>query len=202
MKRSLLKLLGVALAAAWLLTGCATSYVVDNTVQSFSSLPALPAQAGYRFERLPLQQAPGQTQLEAWADPALHAAGLRRDDANPHFSVQVTGRLQATLSPWADPWDRWGGWGVGFRHHGFGYGMGGPWGPLSDSPWYHREVGVIVRELPGNRVVFESHAINDGPWLDSAEVFPGMFSAALQGFPNPPAGPRQVNVQVGAPAKP
>jgi hypothetical protein len=204
MKRSLLKLLGLAVSAAWLLAGCATSYLLDNTVQSFSNLPSLPAQAGYRFDRLPLQQSPGQAQLEAWADPALHAAGLRRDDANPHYAVQVTGRLDATVSPWDDPWRRggWGGWGIGMRHHGFGFGVGGPWGPMGDSPWYHREVAVIVRELPGNRVVFESHATNDGPWLDNVAVFPAMFSAAMQGFPNPPAGPRQVNVQVGAARQP
>jgi hypothetical protein len=201
MKRSFLRLAGVLIAAAWLLAGCASTYTLDNTVQSFSSLPALPAQASYRFDRLPSQQAPGQAQLEAWADPALHAAGLRRDDANPHYTVQVTGRLEATLSPWADPWRGWGGWGFGFHHHGFGLGMGGPWGPMADSPWYHREVAVIVRELPGGRVVFESHATNDGPWLDNAAVFPAMFSAAMQGFPNAPTGPRQVNVTIGEPAK-
>src|SRR3569832_5585 len=99
MKRSFLRLAGVLIAAAWLLAGCASTYTQDNTVQSFYSLPALPAQASYRFARLPSQQAPGQAQLDAWADPARHAAGLRRDDANPHYTVQVTGRLEATLSP-------------------------------------------------------------------------------------------------------
>jgi hypothetical protein len=202
MKRSWPTLLGVAVIAAWLLTGCATSYTLDSTVQSFSNLPALPAQASYRFDRLPSQQSPGQAQLEAWADPALHAAGLRRDDSNPHYAVQVTARMDATISPFDDPWrpgwGGWGGWGMGFHHRG----MGGPWGPLGDSPWYHREVAVIVRELPGSRVVYESHAINDGPWLDNLAVFPAMFSAAMQGFPNPPAGPRQVNVQIGAAKQP
>jgi hypothetical protein len=67
-----------------------------------------------------------------------------------------------------------------------------------ESPWYRREVGVFVRELGSNRVVFESHAVNDGPWLDPNAAFPAMFEAALQGFPNPPAGPRQVNIQLGS----
>jgi len=66
-----------------------------------------------------------------------------------------------------------------------------------EPPWYHREVGVIMRELSSNRVVFESYAANDGPWLDGTEVFPAMFEAALQGFPQPPAGPRQVEIPVG-----
>lgn len=196
MKRSLLKLLLATLAAAFLLSGCASGYLLENDVQSFSSLPAMPAQASYRFDRLPSQQSPAQAQLEAWADPALHAAGLRRDDASPRYTVQVTGTLLPTLSPWADPWLWGGGWGMGFRHHGFGFGMGGPWGPL-EQPWYHREVAVIVRELPANRVVFESHAVSDGPWTDNTAVFPAMFSAAMQGFPNPPAGPRRVDIQIG-----
>jgi hypothetical protein len=46
-------------------------------------------------------------------------------------------------------------------------------------------------------VVFESHASSDGPWLDNTGVFPAMFDAAMQGFPNPPAGPRQVAIQIG-----
>jgi hypothetical protein len=198
MKRSVPRLLGLGLAAAsLLLSGCATSYVLDNTVQSFSGLPALPAQPTYRFERLPSQQAPAQAQLEAMADAALHKAGLRRDDANPRYSVQLTARLQPMLSPWASPWD--GGWGIGLggRRHGFGLGFGFG-GRLSsmESPWYHREAGVIVRELPSNRVVYESQASNDGPWSSSTAVFPAMFEAALHGFPNPPLGPRQVNIQI------
>ena len=195
MKRSLPRLLGLCVAV-WLLAGCASTFLVDNNVQSFSSLTALPAQPTYRFDRLPSQQEPGQAQLEAMADAALHRAGLRRDDANPRYAVQVSGRLQPTLSPWADPWRWGGGWGIGYHRRGLGLGFGGPWGGL-ESPWYHREVAVVVRELPSNRVVFESHASHDGPWLDNSTVFPAMFQAALQGFPNPPPGPRRVDVQVG-----
>jgi hypothetical protein len=199
MKQSLLKLLGLAFVATWLLSGCATSYLLDNNVQSFSSLTALPAQPSYRFERLPSQQAPGQAQLEAMADGVLHKAGLRRDDANPLYTVQVSARLDRVLSPWAGPWDGWGwggGWGMGVRHGGFGLGIGGPFGRM-ESPWYHREVAVIIRELASNRVVFETHAVNDGPWMDDNSVFPAMFEAALEGFPQPPAGPRRVDIQVG-----
>jgi len=195
MKRSLAGLLGLCVAAL-LLAGCASTFVVDSSVRSFSSLTALPAQPTYRFERLPSQQEPGQAQLEAMADAALHRAGLRRDDANPRYAVQVSGRLQPTLSPWADPWRWGGGWGVGYHRRGLGLGFGGPWGGL-ESPWYHREVAIVVRELPSNRVVFESHASNDGPWLDNNTVFPAMFQAAMQGFPNPPQGPRRIDIQVG-----
>lgn len=181
------------------LAGCATGYLLDNQVQSFSQLQAVPAQPTYRFERALSQQAdPAQQALEALADPALHKAGLRRDDAAPRYTVQVSARTDRTLSPYYDPWDRWGwgGWGIGFGGPHVGIGLGGPW-PRADSYWFHREVSVIVRELASNRVVYETHAVNDGPWLDNRTVLPAMFDAAMQGFPNPPAGPRRVDIQVG-----
>ncbi|MBG9389645.1 DUF4136 domain-containing protein [Caenimonas aquaedulcis] len=196
MKSTVLRLCAAPLAAcALLLAGCATSIQLDNTVQSFSSLPALPSPATYRFERLPSQQAPQQVEMENLADPALHKAGLSRDDANPRFSVQITARLQPVLSPWSDPWGGFAGWGR--RGRGFGFGIGGRLGDM-ESPWYHREVGVVVRELSSGKVVFESRASNDGPWSSNTTVFPAMFEAALQGFPNAPAGPRQVNIQVAS----
>jgi hypothetical protein len=184
----------LALGAVLLLAACASTYTLDNTVQSFSQLGALSAPATYRFERLPSQQDPAHAQLEGMADTALHAVGLKRDDAAPRYSVQIAARTAETLSPWADPWDRFG-WGFGGgwgwrRHAGVGFGM------HYESPWYHREVNVLVRELATNKVVYESRAISDGPYFDAAKVFPAMFQAALQGFPNPPQGPRQVNIPI------
>jgi hypothetical protein len=199
MNRAPLKLLGWMVVATALLSGCATGYLLDNNVQSFSYLTALPAQPGYRFERLPSQQAPFQAALEAFADAPLFSAGLRRDDANPVYSVQVSARVDRVLSPWADPWSGWGwggygGWGMG-RYGGIGFGTGFGWG--REPPWYHREVAVIIREISSGRVVYETHASNEGPWLDDAQVFPAMLQAALQGFPQPPAGPRRVDIPVG-----
>jgi hypothetical protein len=194
MIRSHLRLLGFALLAAWLLSGCATGYLLDNDVQAFSSLTALPAQPTYRFERLPSQQVPGQAELEAMAAPALQQAGLRRDDANARYSVQVSGVIHRILSPWSSSW-RYGAWGGPLRHH---FGIGGTGLSGMDEPyWYRREVSVIVRELASNRAVFETHGVNDGPWVDDRAVFGAMFQAALQGFPNPPSGLRRVNIQVG-----
>jgi len=187
-----------AAAAALLLCGCAGTYLLDNQVQSFSQLPALPAQPTFRFERTLSQQAdPVQQALEGLADPALFKAGLRRDDAAPHFSVQVSARTEQVFSPYQDPYWGWGGgWSVGFGGHHGAIGFGGPWRGL-DSYWFRREVSIVIRELPANRVVFESHATNDGPVLDNRVVLPAMFDAALQGFPNPPPGPRRVDVQLG-----
>jgi len=179
------------------LAGCASTYTLDSTVQSFTQVPSLGVPATYRFERLPSQQDPLHAQLEALADPALNAAGLKRDDANPRYSVQVGARTQPTLSPFADPFPPYGwGWGGfgGWRHRHYGVGIGMHY----EAPWYHREVNVVIRELATNRVVYESRAVSDGPFFESSKVFPAMFQAAMQGFPNPPAGPRTVNVQIAS----
>jgi hypothetical protein len=195
-----LRLLAATALAAFVLSGCATGYLLDNQVQSFSQLAALPAAPTYRFERTLSQQAdPTQQGLEALADPALHRAGLRRDDATPRFSVQVGARVERVLSPYASPWDTpwgWGGWGLGYGGRHFGVGLGGPW-PAMQSTWIQREVSVILRDLGTNRVVYETRAVNEGPWLDNRTVLAAMFEAALQGFPASPAGPRRVDIQVG-----
>jgi hypothetical protein len=199
MKSSFLRFTGaLAALALLLLTGCATTYTLDNTVQSFSQIPALPQPATYRFERLPSQQSVEQQQLEAFADPALNAAGMKRDDANPRYSVQIGARVSPTISPFADPWGPYGAFGFGAwgRHRHWGMGLG--WGYPPEPSWFHREVNVVVRDLGSNKVVYESRAINDGPYFGAEHVLPAMFSAALQGFPNPPPGPRQVNIQVGS----
>jgi hypothetical protein len=193
MNRSVLRLLGLVLLG-WLLSACTGGYLLDNDVQAFSSLTSLPAQPSYRFERLPSQQVPAQAALEAMADPALHGAGLRRDDANPRYSVQVGGEIHRILSPWSSNW-RYGAWGGPLRRH---FGIGGTGLSGFDEPyWYRREVTVILRELPTNKVVFETHGVNDGPWVDDQAVFGAMFQAAMQGFPAPAPGHRLVNIQVG-----
>ncbi|WHZ13029.1 MAG: putative lipoprotein transmembrane [Burkholderiaceae bacterium] len=170
-----------------LLAGCATTLLVDSNVQSFSTLPALPAGATYRFERLPSQQAAGaaQAELEAMAEPALAHVGLQRDDAHPRYGVEVGARVEPMLSPWAYAWGP--GWGWGWR---------GFWGPPPEPPWYHRRVSVVIRDLHDHQVVYETRAVHDGPWPDSRRILPVMFAAALEGFPTPPSGARQVDIRI------
>ncbi|MDM0024747.1 DUF4136 domain-containing protein [Variovorax saccharolyticus] len=211
------KILAVLLAAT-ALSGCATRWVVDSDVRTFSSMAGVPAGATYRFERLPSQQVEEATQqqLEAMAGAALDGVGLRRDDAAPQLSALIGARVSAELSPWADPWlvggpwfgpgPGWGcagAWGCGRGWGGWGgprgwYG-GGWYGPAfgpPPTPWFAREVSIVLRELPSNRVVFETHARNDGPYSNSATILPVMFQASLQGFPNPPLGVRRVNIEI------
>jgi len=189
----------VVLVVTALLAGCASTLRMDNTVQSFSTLTEVPAASGYRYERLPSQrQDAAQPRLEAIADAALARVGLRRDDASPTFTVQVWSRMQYAVSPWAQPrWGGWSGWGgVGLGSHqglGLGMGIGFPIGGI-DSPWYQREVGLILREAASGRVVYETHAFHEGYWIDPARAWPALLEAALQGFPQPPAGVRRVDI--------
>lgn len=198
MKR-LLPIVLLALA----LTGCATRWVVDSNVRSFSSLEAVPAQATYRFERLPSQQAgeASQQRLEAMAEAALERVGLRRDDADARYTAQVGASVTVVLSPWADPWFHGGGpWPYGPYWAG-----GGFWGPAFLPPadtWYAREVSIVLRELPSHRVVYETRARNDGPYATSRDVLPVMFQAALEGFPTPPTGERRVDIELRPAAAP
>lgn len=203
---------------AAVLSGCATSWTVDSNVSSFARPPGPTAPATYRFERLPSQQVQEATQLEleAMAGMAMAAVGLTRDDASPRYSAQIHARVSVEASPWADPWF-YGGWGP---RYGYGYGRPWPYGPYGPyygrgwyggyggwygpayNPWYSREVSVVLRELPGNRIVYETRASNDGPYSANGPVFAAMFQAAMQGYPNPPAGLRRVDVTIptGQPA--
>jgi hypothetical protein len=204
MKRAFSALLLVAT-----LSGCATSWVVDSDVKSFSSLGTVPPGATYRFERLPSQQADTarQESLEAMAGAALDKVGLRRDDARPQYSAQIGARVTAGLSPWADPWLYNGPWGYGYgggygrRWYGGGWYGGPAFMPPAANPWYEREVSIVLREVGSNRVVYETRARNDGPYNVSATILPVMFQAALQGFPNPPQGERRVNIDLATAKK-
>ena len=201
MKRSLLAIIFVA---SWL-TGCASVWRIDNDVRTFSSLPGIPT-AGYRFERLPSQQmAPdAQTQIEAMAESALAKVGLRRDDAAAAYTVQATARVQqdwrgSPADPFYDPFfGPWPGFGLS---HGYVFaGRGGAsfglmFGGL-ESPYYRREVSLLMRELATGKLVYETHAAHDGRWADSRVVLPAMFDAAVSGFPAAPEGQRRVNVDV------
>lgn len=194
---------------ALLLSGCAAMNQLGSDVQTQSSLKSLPV-AGYRFERLPSQQAPelaqNQSALEAMAQKALALVGLKRDDAKPGYSVLVGARVQRDqrVSMWDDPFygNRFN---VGFTNvrgrsgiRGGVYFGGGGFYPRYD-PTLHREVSVVMRDLSTGQVVYESQAFNDSLWADSNAVFPLMFEAAVSGFPTPPSGRRMVNINVTPP---
>lgn len=182
-------LLAVTLVAA--LAGCATSSP-QATVQVFTAQPAL-AGATYRFERLPSQAAqPGQVELEAAADGLLARGGLRRNEAAPSLSVQLTssqdlgGRIGGSPSV---------GLGIGGGSFGsaIGIGLGFPIGGGGYQQPSQR-VDVVLRDVASGRVVFQSQASGG-----SGATPVSLLEAALRDFPNTPPGTRQLPLASAAP---
>ena len=188
--------------SALLLGGCAGMRVVDTDVRSFVTPPGIQAGASYRFERLPSQQADAaaQARLEAMTNAALAKVGLVRQDSGADYSVQVAASLR--VDPYA-PWDQpYGGrlsLGFGVRHGHIGLGVNRPFMPgfgWGESPYYWREVSLVIRHLGSGQVVYETQGAHDGRWSDSEAVLPAMLDAALAGFPNPPSGPRRIELEI------
>lgn len=170
----------------------------------------------YRFDRLPSQRegrgATGQDELEQLTELALAKVGWTRaagGTASP-WTVQVdAGTLRLPRAPWESPYDSyWGGYG-GFGP-GFGYGMPGrdyvvtgrgqviwmPMFPRMETPYYKREVTLVIRHAASGKVVYETRSAHDGRWNSSNGLWSAMLEAALRDFPAPPEGVRQVNVEV------
>jgi len=202
--------------AVFTLSGCASVFLVDNQVQSFArwSEPSAAAPQGlpqppqtYRFERLPSQlqspRAGDQNTLEAWAAEALTQRGWTPAAAgvNSPWVVEVSASsLRLPRAPWENPWP--GAWGFGA---GFGsmahVGPGGHvlWSPMfmhMETPYHQREVSLVIRHAATGRVAYETRAAHDGRWNSSPALWRAMLDAALQGFPNPAPGARQVNIEV------
>lgn len=200
------------IATVVFLTACAGApRVLDSQVQSVAT-PSAQASAlqgaRYRFERLPLQASQPETaRLEALAEAALARVGLVRDDHRPRISVQAD--VQVTRF-WADPWGApWPGYygppgrfyfGVGSGWRGAGFMFGAPWWWDSPTPAYAREARLVMRDVQSGQVLYETRARHEGPWHDSDALIGALFSAALQDFPAPPAGWRQVRIPLTPPA--
>ncbi|MBC7434658.1 MAG: hypothetical protein H7332_01160 [Bdellovibrionales bacterium] len=178
-----------------LLSGCASTWMVDSKVQTFSSLPAVPANAAYRFERLPSQRSYGEQQakLEAIAEQALSRVGLRRDDAAARLSVQIGARAQREASPWQDTWPGMGG---DYTVTATGQIVWTQPFARPELPWFRREVSLIIRDLGNNQIAYETLAVHEGRWADSTLVLPAMYEAALRDFPQATQGVKKVNITV------
>ncbi|MFM7025230.1 MAG: DUF4136 domain-containing protein [Limnohabitans sp.] len=191
----------ISLLLSGLLAGCAGMRIVDSQVLAVANVPVGMQLAGarYRFERLPSQTANPEAGLaEQQAEQALAAVGLVRDDAQAQISVLVGFQgTQYMADPWGHPYGgTYGSVAIGRGvpwGSGVGFGMGMRFPPPTQ---YRREVSLILRDLKSGQVVYETHASHDGPWSDSTTIFATLFRAALANFPNPPAGPQRVNIEV------
>lgn len=186
-----------ALVAAAALGGCATMNEMQAEVSTFGDWPAGRPAGTYAFERLPSQQAVGQTQqmLEEAAAPALARAGFRPAEAGtePDILVQLGARLdRAERGPWEDPFWWRGGFG---RWHRTAW-AGPVWGPYGrmGPPRYEREVALLIRDRASNKPVFEARASSEALSRDLASALAPLYRAALTDFPATGVNPRRVTV--------
>lgn len=194
----------VAMAAMTLtLAGCATPRMIDSDVQSFTAAVPAVRPALYRFERLPSQSDSAlQNGIESMAAVALAKVGLTRAPlvsgavsgtaaAAPSalYAVQVQVQISAILSPYSSPYYD-GLWGRRDIRHGFRLAMN------LEPSWYRHVVRLLLRDSASGQVVYETMANFDGPWADSERLLLTLFDSALQGYPNPPGGPRKVVIEL------
>ena len=205
----LTRLLLCALLGAWVLSlgACALPRRIDSDVQSFTSAQPAVRPALYRFERLPSQGASvNQDALEAMAAQALAKleltpaplvsgaiAGTAEAAPTARYAVQVSAQVTAILSPYAQPY-MGGFWGM----RGFGHRERLGFGVEFEPSWYRHAVHILVRDSHSGQMVYETTASFDGPWADSANLLPVILDAALDGYPQPPAGPRKVITELPA----
>lgn len=190
----------LALAAAVLLSGCATVTRVDNDVQSFASWTrAVPRPLGFRFERLPSQllDANNQDTVEQLALPALAQAGLVLDAPNARFSLLITTHM-LTESTWSRPYGPWGPRGPWTGGRGMGDPFMQPLLPMApiEVRSYQRLLSLVLRDLATGQVVYETQASQDSRWPIGNAFIPAMVTAALHGFPNPPQGLQRITVDI------
>lgn len=195
-----------------LLAGCASGpRIVASEVRTSAAQPpgaALLQAMHYRFEPLPLPPPragqPAPEQLQALAQTALARVGAVHDEAAARVGVQVSASVNAYwLDEWGAPY--YGGpsnariaLGLGFGRGwrgGIGFGFGGPMHDAS-IPLYVSEVSLLMRDLQSGQIVYDTRARHDGPWHNTDAVLAALFAAALEGWPNPPPGPRRVDVPV------
>ena len=190
--------------ALGLLSGCATVRLIDSDVVSVSAAPAGMNLQGarYRFERLPSQANNPEAGLaEQQAQAAMGAVGLVRDDAHAQISVQVNfAGMQYLADAWGRPLPP-GAWSPFYGSIAMGRGIGPNAGlgmgmRFPPPTQYRREVSLIMRDLQSGQVVYETRASHEGIWSDSAQIFATLFQAAMANCPNPPAGPRRVNIEI------
>lgn len=198
--------LGLAMLLLVGLSGCATTRWVESQVSSYateavstSGRTAAHLQPRYRLLRLPSQQAHAEAfaPIEEQAHLALARAGLRRDDAQPQWLVELGVEVGETLPrDWPyyapDPFYARFGWG-GMRG---GWSLGMHW--MMDGPptLHRRKVSLVMRDAHSQQVVYETSAQYEDIWRSDPQLYGVLFDHALSGFPNPPSGVRTLRTEL------
>ena len=189
---------------AALTAGCAGVMRVDSQVQTHEKWPPGALSTGevhYHFERLPSQTgagaetAPRQTELEAGVAQALRRAQWAPAQPGQPARWQVQVGAHTTELDRAR-WER-------SPHMVWMHGL--PWknqGPRTggfmvvETPYFQRQLSVVVRDTQTAQVVYETTAFHDGRWRDSPALWQAMADAALEGFPHPTQPQRQINIDI------
>lgn len=195
MKR-LLTLLSLTL----LLAGCSGLRLVESQVRTAAPAGAATIEPGarYRFERLPSQTNPVETDsVEAIAESELNEVGMVHDEAGARYSAQITTRMESyQVDDWGRPYNGGGG-SIYIGGGTMGIGMGSVIGMRFPPPsQYRHEVTLLLRDLSNNQVVYETRATHEGPWNDRYNILRATLAAALKDFPKAPAGSRRVKVEI------
>jgi len=181
---------------AMLLTGCATQRLIDSEVQSFNGKAPALAGASYRLEQLPSQASDAsRATLENMAHAALSRAGLNRSENDPRYTIQIAAGIEQSVREvfiterrrwlWRDPF------------YPFGAGT-----LLTTEPSRFRHtVRFVMRDRRDGDIVYETSASYEGGWAEGERLFPVLMQAALDGYPNPPAGPRTIAIPLSADGK-
>ncbi|HSW23901.1 MAG TPA: DUF4136 domain-containing protein [Burkholderiaceae bacterium] len=198
-------------AAAGLLSGCASTSTLQAQITSFGQWPDGRVPGTYAFDRLPSQQAQPEPQqrLEDAAHRALTAAGFTAapTGAVPDVLVQLGARItRYEQSPWNDPWGWRGGFGYGYP---YGRWYGRPWvgypymyGAYSYGygygyyEYYERQVALMMRDGASGTPLYEARASSSNSYGGggSHEVLSALFRAALADFPKSGSVPHSVDI--------
>ena len=194
-----------------LLSGCNSMRIIESQVQTSTQWPtgtasqtAVPAKAFFRLDRLPadvnnLQAGWAEVELEA----ALAPLGWTRNDIQAQYTIWIGVRVaEFVADPWGrpvrSPWTNRLSVNIGtgyYRPHGMGWGLGMRSG-FPPPSGYAQEVSIIIRDLKTSNVVYQTKASHEGPWADHPSIWRAMIAAALQGFPQPTAANRRVDISI------
>ena len=180
-----------------LLTGRASTRLIESEVRSFAGSAPAATPATYRFERLPSQLADntGQALLEAAAQQVLATKGLTPGDDKARYSVQL--RLEVGQIS-QDPLWRWDA--PFARHRWLFHPFGDLWYSSRmmslERDAYRHTVHVLVRDTTAGIAAFEANAVHDGRWSDTRNLLAPILEAALRDFPQGNGKPQNVTVEL------
>lgn len=167
--------------------------LIDSRVSSFAPQSVVSG-ANYRFDRLPSQETPEQQRLENLAELALLKKGLLKNASAASLLVHVNASKRLQSRHPNTGFDMHFGWVLG--RGAAGIHSRNLLGDLHTQTLYIREVSLILRDARTQTVLLETHASNDNLWPDDEPILAAMLEAALDGFPKPPSGVRQVDIEI------